>query len=100
MDELILIQKQDLEKIIYKTVQEAITDAQKSKKIKSQMNIKEAAEYLSISVPTLNRKKDDGIIPFVKVGGRIIFIRKDLDEYLTKNKSTATKTVTSWAGRL
>ena len=64
------------------------------------MNIKEAAEYLSISVPTLNRKKDDVIIPFVKVGGRIIFIRKDLDEYLTKNKSTTTKTVTSWAGRL
>ena len=94
MSELVVVQKNELQEIIKSAVSAAIQELEKEKKVKEKMNIKEAAAHLGISVPNLNRKKDQGIIPFSKLGGRVVFSKKDLDEYFKKCKSTATQTVT------
>lgn len=91
-NKIIVLQKNQLEKIIYNTVSNVLHDFKKAEKVKEKMSIKEAAKYLCISPVTLNRKKDKGIIPFSKLGsgGRIVFAKEDLDLYLENNKSTAT----------
>ena len=94
MDELVVVKKNELQEIIKNAVYSAIQNLEKEKKVKEKMNIKEASKYLGISEPTINRKKADGIIPFSKLGGRVIFSKKELDEYYKKCKSTATQTVT------
>ena len=94
MSELVVIQKNELQQLIQSAVLNALYEVEKSKKIKAKMNIKEAATYINISVCSLNRKKDEGVIPFSKLGGRIVFSKDDLDEYVAKNKSTATYTAT------
>lgn len=47
--------------------------------------IKEAAEYLGISQPTLFRWMKDGQITFYKVGGATRFTRAGLDSVIEKN---------------
>lgn len=95
MNELVVIQKNELLEILKSAVTAAIQEElEKEKKVKEKMNIKEAAAYLGISVPNLNRKKNEGIIIFSKIDGRVVFSKKDLDEYFKKCKSTATQTVT------
>jgi len=94
MSELVVIQKTELQEIIKSAVCSAIQELEKEKKVKEKMNIKEAADYLGISVPNLNRKKDQGIVIFSKIDGRVVFSKKDLDEYFKKCKSTATQTAT------
>ena len=94
MNELVVIQKAELQQLIQSAVLNALFEIEKNKKIKNKMNLKEAAEYISISTCSLNRKKDEGVIPFSKLGGRIVFSKDDLDEYVAKNKTTATYTAT------
>ena len=94
MNELVVIQKAELQQLIQSAVLNALFEIEKNKKTKNKMNLKEAAEYISISTCSLNRKKDEGVIPFSKLGGRIVFSKDDLDEYVAKNKSTATYTAT------
>jgi hypothetical protein len=95
MSELVVIQKTELLEIIKSAVSAALKkELEKEKKVKEKMNIKEAADYLGISVPNLNRKKDQGIVIFSKIDGRVVFSKKDLDEYFKKCKSTATQTAT------
>lgn len=94
MNELVVIPKAELQQLILNAVVAALCEVEKSKKIKNQMDIKEAAQYVALSISSVNRKKDEGIIPFSKLGGRIIFSKDDLDEYVAKNKSTATYTAT------
>ena len=94
MSELVVIEKVELQQLIQSAVLSALCEIEKNKKIKNKMSLKEAAEYISISTCGLNRKKDEGIIPFSKLGKRVIFLKTDLDEYVAKNKSTATYTAT------
>lgn len=90
MSELVIIQKEELQELIHKVVANAIEEAEKRKKIKDKMNISQAAEYLGISKSTVNRKKDEGEIPFSKIGGRVVYSKKELDKWNEKNKYTAT----------
>ena len=50
------------------------------------MNAEIAAQYLSISAQTLHnwRHKEKGPI-YIKIGGRIIYKKKDLDLYIKEN---------------
>lgn len=41
----------------------------------------EAAEYLGVSVRTLERAKVSGTISFIEVGRRVFFTPEDLDEF-------------------
>lgn len=54
-------------------------------------NRKEAAEYLGVSVITVDRAIANKTISCFRIGRRIIFDRSHLDEFLTKNEVTAKK---------
>jgi excisionase family DNA binding protein len=46
----------------------------------------EAAEYLSISVRTLDQLKHDGDIPFCKIGMLVLFTKKDMDDFMMSRR--------------
>jgi len=54
------------------------------------MTRKEAAEYLRISVRTLDKLGHDGEIPYSKLGNgsraRVVYQRKNLDAYLERTE--------------
>lgn len=56
------------------------------------MNREEAADYLGLSVSFLEEQKAKYSIPFCRVGGRVIFRRRDLDKFLEQRlvRSAAT----------
>lgn len=51
---------------------------------KSVFNLKEAAAYLGISVPTLARLLRSGVIPYRRIGQRWLIARAALDDWLNK----------------
>jgi len=48
------------------------------------LNKAEAAEYLRLSRATIDRLRQSGALQYVKVGGRIVFRRRDLDAFMAK----------------
>lgn len=46
---------------------------------------REAADYLRISIPSLQRRIRDKGITFVRMGARVLFRREDLDACLRRN---------------
>lgn len=47
---------------------------------------KEAAELLRISIATIDRLMRDRKIPFSKINGKVLFLRKDLMDLLERKK--------------
>ena len=89
MSEIVVLQKKELENLIYHSIFNALTEFQNREKIKENMNISEAAEYLSLSASSIERKKRSGEIKFSKLGGRIVFLKSDLDAYRDANSSSS-----------
>ncbi len=52
------------------------------------LTLKEAASFLKISVATLNRVMREGKIPSYKIGGRRLFDKVELVEWVKKHKSS------------
>ncbi|MEO8073744.1 MAG: helix-turn-helix domain-containing protein [Acidobacteriota bacterium] len=50
---------------------------------------KEASEYLRVSQVTLWRERKKGKIDFRRVASKIVYLREDLEKYLTRNKRNA-----------
>jgi excisionase family DNA binding protein len=50
------------------------------------MNRKEAARYLKVSTSTLDRLVKDRKIPFSKINGRILFLKKDLLKWVESKR--------------
>ena len=77
-----------------------MTDEEKSEgevKGKQWLSVRQAAEYLGISQPTLFRWMKDGLISFFKVGGSTRFSRESLDAVV--EKTTGLKEAEAAAGR-
>ena len=53
------------------------------------LDIKEAAAFLRISVPTTRRLQRQREISFIKVGGRVRFAKSDLLAYLRRKRVPA-----------
>jgi excisionase family DNA binding protein len=55
------------------------------------LNIREAADFLSLTVPTMYSKVSKGELPVMKQGKRLYFSQKELTDYVKdgKRKSTA-----------
>lgn len=48
---------------------------------------KEAAEYCCVSVSYLVKHKDDGLGPiYIKIGGKPVYLKEDLDAWLSSFK--------------
>jgi excisionase family DNA binding protein len=52
------------------------------------MTLKEAARFLKLSVATLNRVMREGKLPSYKIGGRRLFDKAELIEWVKKHKSS------------
>jgi excisionase family DNA binding protein len=50
----------------------------------------ESAEYLGVSVVTIDRALASGKLSCFRIGRRVIFDKKHLDEYLARNEYRAT----------
>lgn len=59
-----------------------IANALKARAPRENMNREEAADFLGVSVSFLEEMKASYQIPFCRVGGRVIFRRRDLDKFL------------------
>jgi len=59
--------------------------------VKPVMNKKEAASYLRLSVPTIDRLMRMGEIRFVKLERAVRFRKEDLDAFLAAHVTTGTE---------
>lgn len=50
------------------------------------MNKKEAADFLRISLATLKRFMKEKKIPYSKINGRVLFLKKDLIKWVESKK--------------
>jgi predicted DNA-binding transcriptional regulator AlpA len=54
-------------------------------------SVNEAATYLGLSTPYLNRlRATGGGPPFFKIGARVVYAPADLDDWLAKHRRTST----------
>jgi excisionase family DNA binding protein len=51
--------------------------------------VKSAAAYLSATVWAMRKLAWNQELPFVKIGGRLLFDRTDLDQYINQQKTAA-----------
>ena len=55
------------------------------------LSVAEAANYLGLAVSTLNKRRVTGDTPaFVKLGRRVLYDSKDLDEWLAAHRRRST----------
>jgi len=52
------------------------------------LTLREAASFLKISVSTLNRVMREGNMPSYKIGGRRLFDKTELIEWVKKHRSS------------
>lgn len=50
------------------------------------MSVEEVAKYIGLSKPTIYTMKSNKDIPFIKTGKKLLFRRKDIDEWLNKHR--------------
>jgi excisionase family DNA binding protein len=97
MENIILspVSLSDLEAIIQRSVEHAFANSQPSHLSDATsgdlLNIKQAAEFLSLSVPTIYTKVSKRELPYMKRAKRLYFSKMELLEYIKKGK-TLTKT--------
>ncbi len=56
---------------------------------------KEAAEFLRVSISTIEKLRYDGSIPFVKLGKRVFFKKTALADYVERQQFTYANKETS-----
>ena len=55
------------------------------------MNDAELASFLKVSRRTLQEYRNNGIIPYYQIGGKILYRESDIEELLEKNRQEAFK---------
>ena len=55
------------------------------------MNDAELASFLKVSRRTLQEYRNNGIIPYYQIGGKILYRESDIEELLKKNRQEAFK---------
>lgn len=53
------------------------------------MNDSELANYLKVSRRTLQEYRNNGILPYYQIGGKILYRESDIEELLEKNRQEA-----------
>jgi excisionase family DNA binding protein len=75
---------EDLKNLIQETVQKTISQTLQKKELEKIYSKKEAAEYLNVSEPTIDRWRKQKRINYSKIGGKVTFTETDLIEALQK----------------
>jgi excisionase family DNA binding protein len=55
------------------------------------LDVREAADRLGVSTHTIYKRKEKGLIPFIKNGSKLLFKPSDLDAYVEQNRITSKK---------
>lgn len=89
MNDIILspIKLDELQSLIQESVRVALSENQQSKTKNVpqshaddlKLNIKQLAEYLHCSLPTIHKYKKDGVIPFYRLGRKVYFKKSEID---------------------
>ena len=86
MGEMIIIQKRDLENLLNLLLDKKfkeIIPKEKTKKVEL-LTRDDVADFLKVSLTTLNGLMKQGVIPFHRVNTRIRFTKSDVDAYLVE----------------
>src|SRR4051812_9876745 len=67
------------------TLEEMLTEIQDENSEKEIMTIKQTADYLKVSVPTVRSMISNNEIPFFQRGQVIRLYRKDINEWIRRN---------------
>ncbi len=59
---------------------------QETKNSEKLLTVKEAAEFLNLTVPTIYTKTSKGELPFMKRGKRLYFSSTELTDYIKKGR--------------
>lgn len=89
MSNVILITPVELETLIQQTLRKVLSEHSGSKQEKEQekfLNIEQAAEFLGLAVQTLYGYTSKGIIPFIKRGKSVRFLKSDLEKWLKEGR--------------
>lgn len=70
-----------------------------SSKADEPLTVQEAAEYLSLAMPTIYTKVSKGELPFMKRGKRLYFSRIELSEYLKAGRKATNSEILSGASQ-
>lgn len=83
---IIIIDKIDLEELIQKAVKNAVQNAQKAKPTDELMDVEQASRFLHLAKQTLYGLTSERLIPFLKRGKRIYFKREELLNWVNQGK--------------
>lgn len=78
------LSQSEFKTLIKESIQELQQNTDEGFQKEELLNAKQAAAYLNISAPTLHKWKREGIIPFYKRGGRVIFKKSELYNSISK----------------
>ena len=84
--EIILINKIDLEELIQGAVKNAVRNAQKEKPTDELMDVDQASKFLHLTKQTLYGLTSERLIPYLKRGKRIYFKREELLNWINQGK--------------
>ena len=86
--QIVTVSFETLDQLLSEKIEKLLRIAKGAKGV---MDRKEAAEYLRISVPTLNHHVEMGELVFVKLGkdkGREVFRLEDIEHFLLRKRET------------
>ena len=83
---IIIIDKTDLEELIQGAVKSAVQNAQKVKPTDELMDVDQASEFLHLAKQTLYGLTSERLIPYLKRGKRIYFKREELLDWVNQGK--------------
>lgn len=76
-------------------IEEAVNNSRHGPRMKEKklLSIEEAAEFLSIPQNTIYQFTSKRIIPFIKLGRRLVFDKEELLEWVKQNRKTTKKEI-------
>ncbi|RKQ17492.1 helix-turn-helix domain-containing protein [Ureibacillus endophyticus] len=81
-EDIVLINKKELKRVLH----EVLLDLQAEKNVNDVMTIRECADYLKVSVPTIRKMIANREIPYFQKGQVIRLSRYDITEWM-RNQS-------------
>jgi len=83
---IIIINKTELEELIQGAVKNAVQNAQQAKPTDELMDVDQASKFLHLTKQTLYGLTSERLIPYLKRGKRIYFKREELLNWINQGK--------------
>lgn len=98
MENLILVPytKSEFKELIKNSVSEILTENATNKKEQNfYMNIKETCSFLNLTRPTIYGLTSKRLIPYMKKGKKLYFLKSQLEQWLNEGKKKTVKEIES-----